>query len=166
MVVSLGTTPMDEGPVLQAALDALAGAPVRVLATVGAHLDPGGLAAPANAVVSGYVRHAAVLPHASALVTHSGLGTVLAGLAHGVPLVCVPLGREQPDNAAVVARLGAGVVVTPEAVGRSLRPAVARVLDDPSFRTAAASAADVGGAGGAGGAPRADVEAELAALAG
>ena len=40
VVVGLGTTPMDEGPVLQRVLSALADAPVRVIATVGDHLDP------------------------------------------------------------------------------------------------------------------------------
>jgi len=159
VVVSLGTTPMEEGPIVQAALDALAGLPVRVLATLGAHLDPGGLRAPANAVVGRYVPHAVVLPHASALVTHGGLGTVLAGLGHGVPLVCVPLGREQPDNAAAVARVGAGLVVAPAAVATSLGAAVARVLDDPAFGRAAAAI------GRSAPAPY-DVEAELASVAG
>ena len=158
VVVSLGTTPMDEGPVVQAALDALAGLRVRVLATLGAHLDPGGFRVPSNAVVGPYVPHAAVLPHASALVTHGGLGTVLAGLAHGVPLVCVPLGREQPNNAAAVARVGAGVVVPPPAVAASLRMAVALVLDDPAVGRAAALAGSAPVASG--------VEAELASVAG
>ena len=159
VVVSLGTTPMDEGPVLQAAVDALARAPFRILAMAGPHLEPDGLTLPDNAVACGYVGHAAVLPHASALVTHAGLGTVLAGLAAGVPMVCVPLGREQPQNAWAVARAGAGVTVTPAAVGTALRRAVMDVLADPGYR---ATAAEVGAAGAD---PPAELEAELAMLA-
>jgi Erythromycin biosynthesis protein CIII-like, C-terminal domain len=159
VVVALGTTPMDEGPVLQAVLDALAEAPVRVLAMLGAHLTASDLDVPANATVTGYVRHAAVLPHASALVTHAGLGTVLAALAHGVPLVCVPLGREQPDNAAAVARLGAGVTVARSAVPSSLGRAVLDALVEPAYRSAAQEMAAAISA-----APADAVERELAAL--
>jgi UDP:flavonoid glycosyltransferase YjiC (YdhE family) len=100
------------------------------------------VAAPANATVSGYVRHAAVLPHAAAVVSHAGLSTVLASLAHGVPLVCVPLGREQPQNAAAVARVGAGVVVDPASSPDALRAAVAEVLASASMRDAARRLAD------------------------
>jgi UDP:flavonoid glycosyltransferase YjiC (YdhE family) len=74
-------------------------------------------------------------------VTHAGLGTVLASLAHGVPLVCIPLGREQPDNAAAVMRLGAGRVVPPAAGEEAVRDAVREVLADPAYRSAAAAVA-------------------------
>ena len=103
VVVSLGTTPMDEAPAVQAILDGLAGAPVRVLAMCGAHLAEATCACPPNATRTGYVRHGAVLPHADLVIDHAGLGTVLAALAHGLPQVCVPLGRDQPANAAAVA---------------------------------------------------------------
>jgi UDP-glucoronosyl and UDP-glucosyl transferase len=139
VVVGLGTTVMDEAPVLQQVLDGLAGEPVRVLATLGAHLDPGDLAAPANATVSGYVRHAAVLPQAAAGVNHGGLGTVLATVAHGLPQVCVPLGREQPLNARAVARAGVGLAVDREDTAGAVRNAVREVLADPRYRKAAAA---------------------------
>jgi hypothetical protein len=128
VVVSLGTTDMGEGPLLQRVLDALADAPLQVQATVGAHLDPTSFEVPDNASVTGYVPHAAVLPHAAALVTHAGLGSVLAALSFGVPMVCLPLGREQPANAAAVERLGAGRVLPPDAGAGSIRAAVAGVL--------------------------------------
>jgi UDP:flavonoid glycosyltransferase YjiC (YdhE family) len=143
VVVSLGTTPMDEAPVLERVLAALADLPVDVVATVGAHLDPAEIAAaaPPNATVTGYVRHAALLPNASLLVTHAGLGTVLAGLAHGVPMVCLPLGRDQPANAAAVARVGAGRVVAHDAPVDALRAALADVLRSPTYRSAATALA-------------------------
>jgi MGT family glycosyltransferase len=131
VAVSLGTTPMDEAPVLQRVLDASAGLPVRVVATVGGHLDPASFPAPPNASVVPCVRHAAVLPHAGALVTHAGLGSVLAALAHGVPMVCLPLGREQPANATAVARVGAGHVLEPDAAPDVVRDAIAAVLAGP-----------------------------------
>jgi MGT family glycosyltransferase len=143
VVVSLGTTAMDEGPVLARVVRSLTDAPVRVLAQPGAHLGPADrsdAAGGANVTVSPFVGHAAVLPHAGALVTHAGLGTVLAGLSAGVPMVCVPLGREQPANAAAVARLGAGVVLPRDAPAADIRAAVLEVLADPSYRSAATRA--------------------------
>jgi hypothetical protein len=118
VAVSLGTTPMGEAPVMQGVLDGLAGEPVRVAVAVGAHLDASALDLPANATATGYVRHAAVLPHAAAGVNHGGLGTVPATLGHRLPQVCVPLGREQPHNARAVARRGVGLAVDPAAGAR------------------------------------------------
>ncbi|MBK5222081.1 MAG: glycosyltransferase family 1 protein [Acidimicrobiia bacterium] len=137
VVVSLGSTPMGQVPAIQSVLDGLAGAPVRVLAMAPPHVDPGVFVLPANAAVVGYVRHAAVMPYAAAVVSHAGLGTVVAALAHGLPQVCVPLGREQPDNAAAVVRVGAGVVVPPEDVVERIADAVVEVLEIPSYRAAA-----------------------------
>ena len=137
VVVSLGTTSMGEEVVLQALLDALAGDPVRVLAQVGDHVDRAGLTAPANATVAGYVRHAAVLPHAAVAVNHGGLGSVQAAAAHGVPQVCVPQGREQPDNARAVDRAGVGIGLPLGAGGEDGRDAVRSVLADTTYGEAA-----------------------------
>ena len=58
-----------------------------------------------------YIPHRALLPHAQLVVTHGGIGTIMAAFDAGVPLVCLPLGRGQPGNAARVAELGAGVAL-------------------------------------------------------
>ena len=81
---------------------------------------------PPNATRTGYVRHGAVLPHADLVIDHAGLGTVLAALAHGLPQLCVPLGRDQPANAAAVSRTGAGVVRVPSTRTRRARRRRAR----------------------------------------
>jgi len=91
-----------------------------------------------NVHVRRYVRHAAVLPWASAVVTHAGLGTVLAALAHGLPLVCLPLGREQPHNAAAVERVGAGLSLDPSESADTVRGAAVRAVDDLELRAGAA----------------------------
>ena len=137
VVVSLGTTPMGEGPVLARLLEGLAREDMRVVATVGAHLVPWGGPAPANAVVTGYVRHAAVLPHASLVVCHGGLGTIAAALAHGLPVLCLPLGRDQPDNAVAVERAGAGTFLPPDATPAELALAAVSLLDAPRYAEAA-----------------------------
>ena len=142
VVVSLGTTDMDERPVLERVLGALAAEPVEVVATVGEHLDPASIACPANATVTGRVPHAAVVPGAAAVVCHAGLGTILAALRHGVPLVCIPLGRDQPLNAAAVAAAGVGRVLARDADADEIRDVVTAVaMDGPEHLAAARFAA-------------------------
>jgi UDP-N-acetylglucosamine transferase subunit ALG13 len=109
------------------ALDALAELPVRVLVTTGDSGDPAALEPlPANAHAERWVPQDAVLRDAAAIVCHGGYGTTLGALAHGVPLVVVPLfSIDQWANAAAIARARAGAAVGVADPGR-------RVLDMPS----------------------------------
>jgi len=50
----------------------------------------------------------ALLPHASALVHHGGIGTTAEALRAGVPQLIVPLAHDQFDNAARIEALGVG----------------------------------------------------------
>jgi MGT family glycosyltransferase len=127
VVVSMGTTDMGEAPVLQRVLDALATAPVDVVVTVGSHIDAEALHVPANARVTGFVRHAALLPHADVFVGHGGHGGIMAALAFGVPIVTLPLDRDQPHNAARVEAVGAGRTVDKDADPTTIREAVEAV---------------------------------------
>ena len=65
----------------------------------------------------------------------------LKALIAGVPLVLVPLGRDQPDNAARVVHAGAGIRLRKNASVSALRAAVARVIEDPRYRAAAGAMA-------------------------
>jgi UDP:flavonoid glycosyltransferase YjiC (YdhE family) len=55
-----------------------------------------------------------VLPRASAVVHHGGIGTVAQALAAGAPQLVVPCTRDQPDNAVRVCRLGVGSMLLPK----------------------------------------------------
>jgi len=128
----------------RAAIDALAGAPVRVLLTVGDAGDPAALGPlPPNVHVEAWWPQDQVMPHASAMVGHGGVGTTLSGLRAGMPMVVVPLFADQPHNARRVAAIGAGIVVEggPAALD-GLGDAVGRVLGDPSYRAGARRIAD------------------------
>ena len=137
------------GGTWEAALAALGGLPVDVVASVGR----GGArpAAPPNVRVVDWVPAEEVLARAALVVCHGGSGTTQAALAAGVPLVVVPMLADQPANAAMVQRLGAGLTVAPDsgpALGGlkaddvpRLRVAVERVLGDPAFAAAAGAAA-------------------------
>jgi UDP:flavonoid glycosyltransferase YjiC (YdhE family) len=63
------------------------------------------------------VRHCAfapfrqLLPLCGTVVHHGGIGTTAAALEAGCPQLVLPLAWDQPDNAARVARLGAGLTL-------------------------------------------------------
>jgi MGT family glycosyltransferase len=150
VVVGLGTTPMDEAPVLQRVLDGLGSLPVRGFATVGPHIDPATLRAPANASVSEYVRHAAVFPHAALFITHAGLSGLSAALSFGVPMLCMPLGRDQPANAARVEAVNAGRVLPPDSAPEAIAAAVSEILGDRRYTSGAQRIAALIEQGGSG----------------
>lgn len=114
--------------------------PVDLVVTVGAGIDPAELGPqPPNVRVERYVPQARILPRCSAVVSHGGSGSVLGALAHGLPMVLVPMGADQPANADRCEQLGAGVVLdATDATPAVARDALAAVLAGASFRAAAA----------------------------
>ncbi|MGH2903773.1 MAG: glycosyltransferase [Solirubrobacteraceae bacterium] len=134
VVVSFSTSYMNQRALAQRVLDALAPLPVRVLLTAGPALEASELRLPANTRMVAFVPHRAVFPHAALVITHAGWQTVNAALADGVPLLCIPDGRDQPGNAARVVQAGAGVRVRKTASPRKLRKTIAQALDDPALK--------------------------------
>jgi UDP:flavonoid glycosyltransferase YjiC (YdhE family) len=137
VLLSFSTSYMDQGALAQRALDAVAGLRVRALLTAGPALDASHLRIPANARTVAFVPHRTVLPHASLMVTHAGWQTVNAALADGVPLVCIPDARDQPDNAARVLFVNAGVRVSKKSSPSKLRSVIAGALEDRSIKQGA-----------------------------
>ncbi|MEA2315148.1 MAG: hypothetical protein QOI03_1840 [Solirubrobacteraceae bacterium] len=137
VVVSFSSTYMAQGRVLARAIEGLSRVDARVLVTTGPAVDPASLHPGANTTVVRSAPHAQLFPETAAVVTHAGMGTVTRALAAGVPLVCIPMGRDQPDVAARVLYHGAGVRLRPSAKPDAIRSAVERVISEPSFRAAA-----------------------------
>ncbi len=137
VVVSFSTSYMNQRDLAQRVLDAVGGLEVRVLLTAGPALEVKQLRLPANARTVAFVPHRTVLPHAALMVTHAGWQTINAALADGVPLLCIPDGRDQPDNAARVLAAGAGARAAKQASPRKLRRAIAAALDDPALKAGA-----------------------------
>jgi MGT family glycosyltransferase len=135
VLVALSSTFQDHVGSLQRAVDALSTLPVRGLVTTGPTVDPAELVLPPNVTAVAAAPHSSVLSHASAVVTHGGHGTVVKSLAAGVPLVLLPHGRDQADNAVRVELRGAGLRLRRTATPRSIATAIARLLDDASFAT-------------------------------
>lgn len=138
---TLGTVfNLESGDLFDRVLAGLGDLPVNVLVTVGRAIDPGELGQlPKHIHAERYMPQAAVLPHCSAVVSHGGSGSVVGALAHGLPMVVLPMGADQPLNAARCEELGVGraldaVGATPEMIGE----AAWAVLSQPAYRAAAA----------------------------
>jgi len=142
VLISFSTSYMDQGALAQRVLDAVAGLPVRALLTAGPAIDAGRLRIPANARAVAFVAHRSVLPYASLMVTHAGWQTVNAALADGVPLVCIPDARDQPDNAARVRFVNAGVKVSKKSSPSKLRRVIAGALENRPIKHGAQAMAD------------------------
>ncbi len=148
VLVSMSSTYMAHAEALQRSVSALGELPVRGVVTTGPAIPVEEIEAPANVTVLERAPHSAILREAAAVVSHGGHGTVLKSLAAGVPLVVVPLGRDQLDNAQRVVHHGAGLRVKPSAAPSKVAAALRRVLDEPGFaasasRLAAAVAAEL-----------------------
>ena len=136
--VTLGTVFNDPG-LARSVLDALQDLPISIAITTGPGTDPSILGPrPANVAAAPFVPQALVMPLASAVVSHTGSGTMLGALASGLPQVCLPRGADQFANADRVQSVGAGIRLLPdELTPQRLRAAVTSVLDDPAYRRAA-----------------------------
>ena len=93
--------------------------------------------APANVSIVHSAPHDAIMKEVSLVVTHGGHGTVTWSLLNSVPLLVIPMGRDQGDNAARVVARGAGLSVTDSATEEEIAAAVGRLLAEPHFRAAA-----------------------------
>ncbi len=107
-----------------------------LVVAVGGDSDPADLGPqPAHVHVERYVPQSLIFPRCDLVVTHGGSGTLLAALAHGLPLVMIPIGADQPNNAALVAALGMGRLIGPEErTAEAIRAAARAVLAEPSYR--------------------------------
>jgi MGT family glycosyltransferase len=137
VLVSLSSTFQNQREVLLRVMEALGTLRVRGLITLGPALEPTKFYPPPNCVICASAPHSRILPFAAAMITHGGHGSVVRALAHGVPLICVPMGRDQNDMAARVVYHGAGVRLKPSASVEEFAGEVQRVLGTRSYSSAA-----------------------------
>ena len=126
--------------VLQNILTGLADAPVEVVLTTGPAIDPSTLDVPANAEVHRYVPHDEVMAGCAAVIGHGGHSTTVRALAHGLPLVVVPMHPmlDQRMVGTAVEAAGAGVSIRKSSSPAAIRAALDTVLD-AAHRDAAAA---------------------------
>jgi hypothetical protein len=130
VLLSLSSTLQGQAAALPALLAAVATLPVRVLLTLGGVLPTDAVQAPENVTVRGFLPHERVLPHMAAVISHGGMSTITAALTAGVPLLCIPQGRDQPDNAGCVVAAGVGRSVATDAPATDIAAALEELLHD------------------------------------
>jgi UDP:flavonoid glycosyltransferase YjiC (YdhE family) len=140
--VTLGTV-FNELSLLRLLLDALASVECKIVMTIGRNRDPEELAPwPANARVERYIPQAEILPSCAVVVAHGGSGSTLGALAHGVPMLIVPRGADQFENADACREIGAALVLMPDAVSvDAARRDVELLLADSHYRDRARAVA-------------------------
>jgi UDP:flavonoid glycosyltransferase YjiC (YdhE family) len=137
---TLGTVfNLESGDLFARVLGGLRDLPVNVIVTVGQHIDPAEFEPqPANVHIERYVAQEAILSQCSLVVSHGGSGSLSGALAHGRPSVLIPMGADQPINAARCEQLGVARVLDPiEATPILVRAAVTDILENPNYRRAA-----------------------------
>jgi MGT family glycosyltransferase len=133
---SMGTLQNGMDWVFKTFAEACAGLDVQLVLSLGGNLDPAkfdGL--PGDAVVVRFAPQLELLELAAVCITHAGLNTALEALAHGVPMVAIPITNDQPGVAARIAWTGTGRSLSLKKLNpESLRHAVTDVLTTPSYR--------------------------------
>jgi MGT family glycosyltransferase len=139
--VSLGTVFNDKPEVFRSILRGLDEPRVQVVVSAGAaysNLAAGPL--PSNVLLFRRVPQVDLLPKMDLVIGHGGNNTTNETLAAGKPLLIIPVGGEQHDNARRVEYLGVGLYLplrelTPE----RLRQEVRRLREEPTYRENAES---------------------------
>ena len=140
VLASLSTTYFPaQQQTMQNILDAAATLPIHLIVTTGPAIDLSRLRVPANAELHEYVPHADVLPDCVAVIGHGGHSTTFQALAHGLPLIVMPMHPllDQPMVGRSVARAGAGIVLRKNASATRIASALTRILDEPGYSASA-----------------------------
>lgn len=135
VVVSFSSTFQNQAGAIQNSMDALQELPVNGIVTLGPAMENHRFNIPSNVLVLESVKHSDLFPHADVVITHGGHGTVIRALSHGLPILCMPMGRDQDDNAIKVKMKGCGLNLSPKATAVKIRKAVKKILGDKNFLT-------------------------------
>ena len=137
VLVAFSTSFQDHVGVLQRIIDAASALPVRLLVTLGETISPDELSPAENTRLVHSAPHNQVMKEAALVVTHGGHGTVTRALAHLKPLLVVPHGRDQNDNAVRVTARKAGLRLEADASVATFRTAIDTLLADPAYAAGA-----------------------------
>ena len=91
-----------------------------------------------------YAPYSRVFPRAACVAHQGGVGTTSQVMRAGVPMLVMPYGHDQPDNAARCRRQGLGRIISRDAYNAaSAAGEISRILSDPSYRQNALEAKKV-----------------------
>jgi UDP:flavonoid glycosyltransferase YjiC (YdhE family) len=123
-------------------LEGLGQEDVNVIVTIGADQDPSALGPqPANVHVEGFIPQSALLPHCDVVINQGGTA-IFEILAHALPLVVLPRGANQFNNAEACVTAGVARSLLPaEVTPGAVRAAVRALIDEPTYGERARSVA-------------------------
>jgi MGT family glycosyltransferase len=129
VLVTCSTLFQNDRTIAQVACEAFETAPLDAVITT-VEIDPATFNPPANVRIERFVPHSPVLERAACVVCHAGMGITQKALAHGVPVVAIPFGRDQPEVARRVEIARAGVRLPARKLTPArLRAAVEEAID-------------------------------------
>ena len=141
--VTFGTV-FGDPTVVRSVVEALRPLDVDVFVTVGPNGDPTALdGAHDHLDVRRFVPQGALLDRAVLVITHGGVGSVVGPLRFGVPLVVVPMGADQQENAEQIAAARVGRMIdAADLTADALLAVVIDVLEDADIARAAVAMRD------------------------
>jgi len=141
VLVAPSTSQDPKHVLLRAALEGLAGAPVRVIATYNGREPETPIDVPANAVLVPWLSYSKTMPLCDVVVLHGGHGTLVRALSAGCSVVVCPVAGDMNENASRVDWAGVGRRIPLRWLGaRPVRLAVQAALR-PAVRERAAAVA-------------------------
>ncbi|MDO4623391.1 MAG: glycosyltransferase [Eubacteriales bacterium] len=117
---------------------------INVFAALGA-IDPASLTdIPDNVEVGQMVPQLDLLSQASVFITHAGMGGTGEAIYYGVPMIAIPQMDEQAITARQIEKNGLGFAFCDKnaITSESLKEAIVKLLEDPSYRNTAKEFSD------------------------
>jgi zeaxanthin glucosyltransferase len=133
---SLGTLVNGIESIYKIILSALGKRPeLQAVLSIGKNIQVAGLGPiPSNVIVVEKAPQIELLKRATLCITHAGLNTTLESLAHGVPMVAIPIGFDQPGVAARIAHHQVGEFIeVDDLTGDRLDGLIQKVLSTPTY---------------------------------
>jgi UDP:flavonoid glycosyltransferase YjiC (YdhE family) len=95
---------------------------------------------PTNVVIMEQPPQLEILKRASVMITHGGLGSIKECIYFGTPMIVLPLGRDEPENAARVVHHNLGLAADVKDISIELLDSlINRINDEPVFRAKVAA---------------------------
>lgn len=138
VAVAFSTTFQDHGACVQRVIDAIGALPDwDGFVTLGGSLEPHEVRGAPNVEILASAPHRALFEASDIVITHGGHGSVMKALAAQKPLLILPHGRDQHDNAVRVSHRGAGLSLPSDAASADIKAALIRLRSEPAFAAAA-----------------------------
>lgn len=133
ITVSFSTGFQSQHETISRICDAMRSLPVDCLVTTGKSISPSHFHPSKNITIRRHVSHDDVLPASDLFINHAGHGSLFAGAAYGIPMICVPMGRDQHSNSSKALQLGISRVCAAESSALNFQASIIAALEDGSL---------------------------------